>query len=471
MRWQSVLAAAGATAAALAGTAAPSLASPALNLAASSPLSIWAWGEDSEGQLGNFTSFQSTSPDQVGGVLAGADVTQVAAGGENSAVLLSNGTVWAWGNNTFGLLGTGSTGGDSDTPGQVPGLSGITQIAIESNGSDSFAVGKGGVVWSWGVNTDGQLGDGTTSPSAIPMQLSGLTGITQVAAGPQYTLALRSDGTVWAWGANGGGQLGDGTTTERHTPVQVSGLTGITQVANGSASYALRNDGTVFAWGNGSQGLLGLASGASVPTPVKVPGLSGITRLADGGDHAFALTSSGTVLAWGSNSSGQLGDGTTTSHSTPEALSLSGITKIAATFSHNAAIRSDGTLLTWGDDSQGQLGNGTCCTTVNPNPVPVPSLASVSQVAIGLDFMLALGSPPPPPVVVAVPDLSGESQATATHNLQAAGLVLGSVGTVTDNSCNNIGLVLSQSPAAGTRVNQGSAVSITVGKRPTHPCP
>lgn len=180
------------------------------------------------------------------------------------------------------------------------------------------------------------------------MQGPGLTGINQIAAGPTYTLALRSNGTVLAWGDNADGQLGDGTTTQHRTPVPVPGLNGIVQVPANDPSFAVRFTGTVFAWGsNGNNtGVLGLGATGDVAIPTQIPGLVGITHLAATGDHVLALANSRTVCAWGANGAGELGDGTTTNRSTTEPLSLGGVIKIATGLGSSAAIRSDGTLLT-----------------------------------------------------------------------------------------------------------------------------
>jgi alpha-tubulin suppressor-like RCC1 family protein len=168
------------------------------------------------------------------------------------------------------------------------------------------------------LTRESRSGAGRLDPAGvIPMRIPGLSGITQIVAGPDYALALRSNGTVLAWGDNVNGQLGDGTTTQRRTPVQVPGLTGIVQLSATGPSFAVRNDGAVFAWGSAAFGALGLGATPNLASPTQIPGLSGITHLVSGNDHVFAQTGSGTIYAWGDNDDGQLGDGTTTSRSTP----------------------------------------------------------------------------------------------------------------------------------------------------------
>jgi alpha-tubulin suppressor-like RCC1 family protein len=216
---------------------------------------VWAWGSNGAGQLGDGSpsyvasgTFMRATP---GPVPSLSTVTAIAAGNSHSLALRDDGTVWAWGYNYDGQLGDG-TGMTRNTPVQVPGLTGV--IAIGAGNSFSMAVKADGSVWTWGANNYGQLGDGTTTKRLSPVQVVGLTDVVSVAGGESHSLAVKSDGTVWAWGSNSASQLGDGTTTQRLTPVQAVGLTDVESVAGGSyESLAARTDGTVWAWGNYSR--------------------------------------------------------------------------------------------------------------------------------------------------------------------------------------------------------------------------
>jgi alpha-tubulin suppressor-like RCC1 family protein len=164
-----------------------------------------------------------------------------------------------------------------------------------------------GTVWAWGDNRFGQLGDGTTTGRLAPVQVTGLTGVTQVAGGCTHSLVLRSDGTVWAWGGNSVGQLGRGTVTDHEvTPAPVSGLAGVTKIAAGCGfSLALRSGGTVWAWGYNAYGELGNGGKASSAVPVKITGLSQVTGISAGWDSAVAVVAGGaSVWAWGGNDNG-----------------------------------------------------------------------------------------------------------------------------------------------------------------------
>jgi len=192
----------------------------------------------------------------------------LAAGGTHSLALRADGTVWAWGWNDQGQLGDG-TDTDRHTPVRVRGLTDV--VAVAAGRAHSLALRADGTVWAWGSNEDGELGDGTDTDRHTPVKVPGLSDVVAVAARDWHSLALRADGTVWAWGNNRFGQLGDGTDTDRHTPVKVPGLTDVVAVAAGEYhSLALRADGTVWAWGRNGYGQLGDGTTTHRHTPVKV---------------------------------------------------------------------------------------------------------------------------------------------------------------------------------------------------------
>jgi alpha-tubulin suppressor-like RCC1 family protein len=377
-----------------------------------------AWGQGIHGQLGNgSTANQSSLVD----LTALSQVTQVSGGYYHTLAVRSDGTVWAWGDNSDGELGNATTTGSS-VPVQVTGLTGVVQVA--AGYFDSLALRSDGTVWAWGNNSIGQLGDGTTTNRAtpvqvagFPVQLAGLTGVTQIAAGGLHSLALRSDGTVVAWGYNSDGQLGNGTTTDHTTPVAVSGLTKVTQIAAGfSHSVALRSDGTVAAWGYNVNGQLGDGTTDTRTTPVQVAGLTGVTQIATGSDHNLAVRSDGTAVAWGQNYYGQLGDGTNTNRTTPVTVPwLIDVTRVSAGATHSVAVRSDGTVVAWGNNDYGQLGDGT--TTSRTTPVTVPGLSGVTQVSVGGYHTLAIVGPPE---LAAKAAITGTGKVGATLTCKAA---------------------------------------------------
>jgi len=286
---------------------------------------VWAWGNNGSGQLGTATGFCSTvfpdlpctaTPVQVEGI---SDVTAVAAGAFHTVALRTDGTVWTWGSNIFGTLGDGTTT-NRISPEQVPGLTDVTAIAAGS--AYTLALKKDGTVWAWGNNGLGQLGSATDfcnsdydylPCSTIPLQVEGFSGATALAAGNSRTFALKADGTVWAWGS---GLLGDGTTGGSISPVQVTGLTDVTAIAAGSShTLALREDGTVWAWGDGSDGQLGDGERSSSPVPVQAYGLTDVKSIAAGYWFSLALKNDDTVWGWGDNYSDELGEGVTGSYS------------------------------------------------------------------------------------------------------------------------------------------------------------
>lgn len=322
----------------------------------------------------------------------------VSAGGAHSLALQSNGTVWAWGSNNFGQLGTG--GGDSNVRHQVLNLSNV--IAISAGGNFSLALKTDGTVWAWGKNADGELGNGTPNNSSLPTQVIQLTDVKAIAAGDSFALALKNDGTVWAWGSNFSGQLGDGTTFSSNFPVQVvnNDLMVATAIAAGAQfSLAIRSDGKVLAWGRNNNGQLGngdpLFLNSSVPVFVVDTDLTSASAISAGNGHALAIKNDGSVWAWGLNTNGQLGDGTFTDSNIPVQVVntfLTNATAISAGSLFSLAIRNDGTVWAWGINAAGELGIGTNTPIEINEPIQTINtnlMSSVASISAGGQFSLA----------------------------------------------------------------------------------
>jgi RHS repeat-associated protein len=310
-------------------------------------------------------------------------VIQVSAGQGDFCVLLAGGTAQCWGGNPDGENGNGTTTA-STTPVNVSGLTAATQIDV-GEWNQVCALLSSGSVKCWGNGTNGDLGDGATANSSTPVSVTGLTGATQIAVGYDHACALLSGGSVKCWGDNSQGELGTGTTTNASTPVSVSGLSGVTQIAAGSDdTCALLTGGTVECWGANSDGQVGDGTTTGeltgVSTPAAVSGLSGVTQISVGGEEACAILSTGTVSCWGSNYYGELGNHSTTNSSTPVPVSyLSGVTQIAVGDDHVCALASGWQDVCWGNNMYGQIGNGS--TTMSSVPTS-PSIGSINPTSI-----------------------------------------------------------------------------------------
>ena len=345
-----------------------------------------SWGGNISGSAGATHVNMKTTP---GAVVApgDSDIVSVAAGYGHALGLTSAGDVLAWGGNGSGQLGDGGNL-TSAVPLPVAGLgAGVRQVATSLYYS-SYALRADGSVAAWGSNSNGELGDGTTDPRPTPVSVTGLGGpATFIAAGGYHGLAVMGDATVRAWGSNALGSLGNGTTspTPITSAIPVTGLTNVVAVAAGDwSSYAVTNTGAVYAWGSNDYGQLGDGTTTNNPTPTLIPGLTNITAIAAGSNFAIALRNDGTVWSWGANWDGMLGDGTTIGRSTPAQVpGLSSVAAIAARGLHELALKSDGTVWAWGFNGSGQVGDGGTVDVLVPTQVA--GLAGPVQ-AIGVGF-------------------------------------------------------------------------------------
>jgi alpha-tubulin suppressor-like RCC1 family protein len=250
---------------------------------------VYAWGSNQASDLGTGVGPSTTTPHQISGL---SNVTQVSAGNNHALALLSDGTVMAWGDNLDGDLGVGDS-----TPRPTPvAVRDLDHVVAVSAGCDwSLALLSNGAVMAWGLNTDGELGDGTTTSRDLPVRVQGLPPIRQISAGGNYAndghaVAVDSSGHVWAWGDNATGQIGDPSAGKKVLrPVEIPGLTDITQAsAGGLSSLAVNAQGTMWVWGSAATGELGDASTTMVDQP-RLSALDDVRAASAGALGSFAL--------------------------------------------------------------------------------------------------------------------------------------------------------------------------------------
>ncbi len=344
----------------------------------------YCWGPGDE-QLGDGSTGGSGTPVAVDttGALAGKTLTQISAGDDFTCALDTSGRAYCWGANVYGELGDGSTAGTAEpvavnTSGVLAGKA-LTQIS--AGAQHACALDAAGRAYCWGLNIDGELGDGTTTDSHVPVAvdtggvLAGKT-LAKLAGGDTSTCALDSTGAAYCWGANDVGELGDGATASSTVPVAVDlpgkTLTSITGGVIGRGFCALDSSGSAFCWGSGN------SENSDVPVPAGADGaLAGqkLTQISTSGYHTCALDSTGAAYCWGDNYDGELGDGTRVSSALPVAVDTTGVlagkvlTQISAGGNFwTCAADTTGAVYCWGDNSQGALGDGRAA---GPSGVPV----------------------------------------------------------------------------------------------------
>ena len=369
----------------------------------------YCWGDDSSGELGNNTTRPTpqTTPVPVytGGVLAGVTLSQISAGSDVTCALSAAGAAYCWGAGSSGQLGNRGTAA-SDIPVAVTrsgALAGVTLTQISVGANAVCALSTAGAAYCWGANTDGQLGNGATTSSDVPeavttarTPLAGVT-LTQISAGRGYTCALGSTGAAYCWGLNSNGQLGNGTTTSSDVPEAVTtartplAQATLTQISAGrgypgglGSTCAVSSAGAAYCWGAGHSGQLGNGTNTSTQdTPVAVTAsgaLAGatVTQVTVGTGFACALSSVGAAYCWGTGGSGQLGDSAARSSNAPVAVTmgrvLAGVSLIQISSGQLATCAQDstGAFYCWGGNRSGQMGNGS--TTSSNAPVAVAGI-------------------------------------------------------------------------------------------------
>jgi alpha-tubulin suppressor-like RCC1 family protein len=317
---------------------------------------LWSVGVNSFGSTGLNTSASFTWPSSIGTT---STWTQVSCGYYYSIALQTPGTLWSWGNNSFGQLGL-SNQTHRSSPVQVGTLNTWTQVA----GGNLFTLARqtNGTLWAWGFNNVGQLGLNDVASRSSPVQVGALSVWAQVVIGTSFSYAIQSNGTLWSWGSNDFGALGINTASaeRRSSPVQVGSLSVWTQVSGGTAHIlALQSNGTLWACGYNGRGQLGVnTSTLSYSSPVQIGSLSTWTQVAAAGNYSLAIQTPGTLWAWGRNDTFQLGLSNTVDRSSPVQVGVLSIwTRLFPSGGSNSfAATTGGTLYAWGSNNFGQLG-------------------------------------------------------------------------------------------------------------------
>ena len=360
---------------------------------------LYGWGAGASGQLGQLFVANKSSPVQISSFTnntlqstyltatgkTGFSWTKINAGGSigSSAAIRSDGALFTWGINSFGQLGQNSTV-NTNSPIQL-GTTSWSQISIGNNAM--YAIRNDNTLWSWGLNTIGQLGQNDLVHRSSPVQVgtSSWTIVSgSVATGTLVSTlacvgAIRSDGALFTWGNNNAGQLGDGTILHRSSPVQV-GTSSWTKVSAGDVSvYAIRLDGALFSWGDNTSGQLGSTTIVPRSSPVQI-GTSSWSSVSAGLSYAMAIRTNSTLWSWGINANGQLGDNTILPRSSPVQIGTSSWSVISTGFATTTALRLDNTLWSWGINTNGQLGDNTILPRSSPVQI---GTSSWSQVSIG----------------------------------------------------------------------------------------
>jgi alpha-tubulin suppressor-like RCC1 family protein len=332
------------------------------------PNTLWTWGLNSYGQLGTGNTTARSSPVTPAG--CGTNWSSVSGGQSHTAAVKTDGTLWTWGINGLGQLGDGTITCRS-SPGTTAG-GGTNWSSVSAGGAFTAGIKIDGTLWTWGHNSVGKLGDGTiTNRSSPGTTAGGGTNWSSVSGGSSHTVGVKKDGTLWTWGSNTSGPLGDGTAITRSSPgTTVGGGTNWISVSAGNLfSAAIKTDGTLWTWGSNAYGRLGDGTTVAQCSPgTTAGGGTNWSSVSAGTYHTAGIKTDGTLWTWGWNYRGLLGDGTMLCRSSPGTTAGGGTnwSSVDAGQHVTGGIKTDGTLWTWGCDLSGQLGDGAITNRSSP---------------------------------------------------------------------------------------------------------
>jgi alpha-tubulin suppressor-like RCC1 family protein len=348
---------------------------------------LFSWGtSSSNGVLGLANTTNYSSPKQVGAL---TNWLKIAAGDYLIAALKSDGTIWAWGQNTAGGLGLNNTTNYS-SPKQI----GLLNTWSDIRGANNFchAIKTNGTLWAWGLNNSGQLGTNDLTYRSSPTQVGALTNWSKLSTHfSASTHAIKTDGSLWAWGDNFYGQAGQGDNSNAYSsPVQIGALLNWLSVSSSARSVlAVKTDGTLWGWGGNNLGQLGLGNRTDYSSPKQVGSLTNWSTVTTSNQYgSMAIKTDGTLWTWGSSGNGQLGLGNTTNYSSPKQVgALTNWLYVAGGYSAVLAIKTDGTVWSWGNNNKGALGLGN--TTNYSSPKQIGSLTTWKQSAPSMSYSAA----------------------------------------------------------------------------------
>jgi len=325
------------------------------------PGTLWAWGNNTYGELGQNNTIHRSSPVQIPGLWLNT------CGGINvNFATKTDGTLWAWGGGALGRRGTNDTIARS-SPIQIPGTNWICATSGFSNAS--FGLKGDGTLWAWGTNASGQLGQNNTIYRSSPVQIPGTNWCDL--AGAARGAAIKTDGTLWTWGPNYRGILGDNTTISRSSPIQIPG-TQWSRVVSAYNIAAFKTDGSLWVWGGNFSGDLGLnrpGVTGHLSSPVQLPG--SWTDIAIFVNSTVGKKIDGTLWSWGQNDDGELGQNDSIRRSSPVQIPGINWNRISSSGGRKPfATKTDGTLWGWGDGRDGRLGNNAAIPRSSPVQIP-----------------------------------------------------------------------------------------------------
>ncbi len=327
--------------------------------------SLWCWGGNSSGQVGNGTISPSViAPERES--TNTTDWVRVSAGNGHTCAIKTNGSLWCWGSDTDGQLGNGATTGDQPNPGRES-TNATDWVMVSAGLSHTCATKTNGSLWCWGAGSSGQIGNGGVSNQSSPVREStNATDWVTVSAGGSHTCATKTNGSLWCWGMGASGQIGNGSTSNRLTPTResTSATDWVTVSAGSNHTCATKTNSSLWCWGVGSFGALGNGSTSDRTTPIRESTNATNWRQVDtrSGSHTCATKTDGSLWCWGSNGTGSLGIGANSNNQTSpvrEATNATDWRYVAISAGHSCAIKINGSLWCWGSDQDGRLGDGS----------------------------------------------------------------------------------------------------------------